>query len=94
MEIFVNAHIVDMGYASPMTIPPNVKNADLFKELYEEAREQKRGLWANDNVITKEDAIKIADKAIEGYVDLPEDYTVEVELERMLILVENMRNKN
>jgi len=46
-ELFVNATIIKSGYATPMTIPPNVKYADLFKELYEEAREQKRGLWRN-----------------------------------------------
>ncbi len=44
-ECFLNAFVVQQGYASPMTIPPNVKYADLFKELYQEAREQKRGLW-------------------------------------------------
>jgi len=43
--IFLNATIIKSGYATPMTIPPNVKYADLFKELYEEARENKRGLW-------------------------------------------------
>jgi len=43
--VFLNATIIKAGYATPMTIPPNVKYADLFKELYEEAREQKRGLW-------------------------------------------------
>jgi len=43
--IFINASIIKAGYATPMTIPPNVKHADLFKRLYEEAREQKRGLW-------------------------------------------------
>jgi len=43
---FINASIIKSGYATPMTIPPNVKYAELFKELYEEAREQKRGLWA------------------------------------------------
>jgi len=42
---FVNATIVKSGYATPMTIPPNVKYADLFKELYEEAKVQGRGLW-------------------------------------------------
>jgi len=26
-----------------------VKHADLFKELYEEARAQKRGLWAEES---------------------------------------------
>jgi len=43
--IFVNATIIKSGYATPMTIPPNVKHAELFKELYEEARKQKKGLW-------------------------------------------------
>lgn len=42
---FLNASIVKSGYASPMTIPPNVKYADLFQKLYQEARENKRGLW-------------------------------------------------
>jgi len=32
--IFVNATIIKSGYATPMPIPPNVKYADLFKELY------------------------------------------------------------
>lgn len=42
---FVNAEIVKQGYASLMTYPPNVKYADLFLKLYQEARENKRGLW-------------------------------------------------
>jgi len=42
---FVNAEIVKQGYASLMTYPPNVKYADLFVKLYQEARENKRGLW-------------------------------------------------
>ena len=42
---FVNAEIVKAGYAQPMTIPPNVKYAELFQKLYQEARENKRGLW-------------------------------------------------
>jgi len=42
---FVNAKIVEEGYASLMTYPPNVKYADLFQGLYKEARENKRGLW-------------------------------------------------
>jgi len=43
--IFVNAEIVRQGYASLMTYPPNVKYADLFLNLYREARENRRGLW-------------------------------------------------
>lgn len=42
---FVNAALVKQGYASPMTVPPNVKHADLFQKLYREARENKKGLW-------------------------------------------------
>jgi len=42
---FVNAEIVKQGYASLMTIPPNVRYADKFSKLYREARENKRGLW-------------------------------------------------
>jgi len=42
---FVNAEIVKQGYANLMTIPPNVKYADLFVKLYREARENNRGLW-------------------------------------------------
>ncbi|MDP2937997.1 MAG: thermonuclease family protein [Candidatus Omnitrophota bacterium] len=42
---FVNAEIVKQGYASLMTIPPNAKYANLFLKLYQEARNNKRGLW-------------------------------------------------
>lgn len=42
---FVNAKIIEEGYASVMTYPPNVKYADLFVKLYREARQNQRGLW-------------------------------------------------
>jgi len=44
-EVMLNAEIVEAGYASPMTYPPNVKYAELFVRLYGEARENNRGLW-------------------------------------------------
>ena len=53
-EIFVNATLMKAGYASPMTIPPNVKFADLFRGLYEEARLEKRGLWQGERLVQKE----------------------------------------
>jgi micrococcal nuclease len=43
--IFVNATIVKSGYADLMTIPPNLKYADLLRSLYFEAKSNKRGLW-------------------------------------------------
>ncbi len=43
---FVNADLVRNGYAMVMTVPPNVKFADEFVKLQQEARENNRGLWA------------------------------------------------
>jgi len=43
--VFINATIIKAGYASPLARPSDVKYDDLFEELYEEARENKRGLW-------------------------------------------------
>lgn len=42
---FVNAELVRQGYAHTLTIPPNVKYADLFVKCQREARENNRGLW-------------------------------------------------
>jgi len=42
---FINSALIEMGYATSMTIPPNLKHAELFEELYKEARKAKRGLW-------------------------------------------------
>ena len=45
-ELMVNAELVRLGYAQVMTIPPNVRHAEMFRKLAAEAREQRRGLWA------------------------------------------------
>lgn len=42
---FVNAEIIKQGYASLLSIPPNVEYEGLFRQLYQEARENRRGLW-------------------------------------------------
>lgn len=42
---FVNAEIIKQGYAYLLSIPPNVRYADLFRKFFEEARENNRGLW-------------------------------------------------
>ncbi|MBF0485962.1 MAG: thermonuclease family protein [Candidatus Omnitrophica bacterium] len=46
---FVNAEIIKNGYAYPMTIPPNVRHADEFKEYFKEARAANLGLWGKGN---------------------------------------------
>ncbi|MFH1360414.1 MAG: thermonuclease family protein [Candidatus Omnitrophota bacterium] len=47
VERFLNAYIIYSGYATPMNIPPNIKYMNLFEELYQNARKEKRGLWAD-----------------------------------------------
>jgi micrococcal nuclease len=41
----LNEEIVKAGYAVIMTVPPNVKYKDRLLEAYQEAEEEKRGLW-------------------------------------------------
>jgi micrococcal nuclease len=45
-DLFVNAELARLGYAQPLSIPPDVRFADRFAGLAREAREQGRGLWA------------------------------------------------
>jgi micrococcal nuclease len=44
--LFVNARLVQDGYARTMTIPPNVRFADRFAALAAQARRAGRGLWS------------------------------------------------
>lgn len=44
---FVNARMVQDGYANVMTIPPNVRYANTFMKLERKARNQKRGMWGD-----------------------------------------------
>ena len=43
--LFVNAELVRRGYATVLTIPPNVAHAGLFRRLAARARARDRGLW-------------------------------------------------
>lgn len=44
--VFINAHLVKYGYASVLTVVPNVKFAEKLYLYQYEAREKKRGMWA------------------------------------------------
>jgi len=44
--LFVNAELARLGYAQPLSIPPDVRHAERFADLARQAREQGRGLWA------------------------------------------------
>jgi len=43
--VFVNAELVEGGYATVLTVPPNVAHADAFIALQREARAAQRGVW-------------------------------------------------
>lgn len=43
---FLNDLMISSGYASPLTIAPNVKYKDLFLKSFQTARDKKIGLWA------------------------------------------------
>jgi len=43
--LFVNASLVQDGYAFAYTVPPNVAHADEFVALQQDARREGRGLW-------------------------------------------------
>jgi micrococcal nuclease len=47
---FINAKMVEDGYAQMATYPPNIKYVGLFRKLEKAARENERGLWAEENV--------------------------------------------
>lgn len=53
-----NAILAYNGYAEQMTVQPNVKYAEYFRQFCADARENSRGLWAiNSNGTTKGDGI-------------------------------------
>ena len=44
--LFVNAELARLGYAKPLSIPPDVRFAERFATLAREARDHDRGLWS------------------------------------------------
>lgn len=51
-DAFVNAELVRLGYAQVFTYPPDVKYADYFLSLQQEAIAASRGLWGNTQTET------------------------------------------
>ncbi len=45
-DVFVNAALIEAGYARVTLYPPNLKHAATFLKLQEAARESGRGIWA------------------------------------------------
>ena len=45
-EVMVNEELLREGFAQLLTIPPNVRYAERFRTLAEDARHSQRGLWS------------------------------------------------
>lgn len=50
----LNEEIIRAGYASLLSIPPNIKYQKRFQRVYMEARKNKRGLWKEAALSGKE----------------------------------------
>jgi micrococcal nuclease len=48
---FLNRVLVEQGYATPLTIPPNVEFAELFVRAARRARRAGRGLWGRPGCV-------------------------------------------
>ena len=46
-DLFVNLSLARDGYAEQLTVPPNVEYADQIGDAIDEARSERRGLWAD-----------------------------------------------
>jgi micrococcal nuclease len=56
-DVMYNERLVQEGYAQVMTIPPNVAYAELFLQRQKEARENNKGLWAEDTSVGQAPAV-------------------------------------
>ncbi len=53
---FVNAKLIEEGFAVTYTIPPNVKYVDTFVALQRAARKDKKGMWGVYETVSAEEA--------------------------------------
>ena len=58
----VNAELVRRGSAEVMTVQPNVRHRDLFVTLEQEARDNRRGLWADPSEPTTPTTVEPASR--------------------------------
>lgn len=62
--VFVNAKLLEEGFALLYTWPPNVKYADLLVKMQEEARRNNRGLWGELALILSRDASRYLNQIV------------------------------
>jgi len=64
LDRMVNAELVRRGSAEVMTVQPNVRHRDLFVTLEQEARDNRRGLWADPSEPTTPTTLEPAPQRI------------------------------
>lgn len=69
-DTFVNARLIEQGYAVLSTRPPNVKYVEIFVAAQKKAREAKKGLWGSFPVINHSQAGEYINqiRSVEGVV--------------------------
>ena len=60
----VNAELVRRGSAAVMTVQPNVRHRDLFVALEQEARDNRRGVWADPAEATTPTTVEPAPRQV------------------------------
>ena len=60
----VNAELVRRGSAEVMTVQPNVRHRDLFVALEQEARDSRRGVWADPSEATTPTTVEPAPRQV------------------------------
>ena len=63
-DVFVNAKLLEEGFALLYTWPPNVKYANLLVKMQEEARRNNRGLWGELALIPCKDAKRYLNQVV------------------------------
>jgi len=69
-KTFVNARLIEEGYAVLYTFPPNVKHTDSFVESQKKAQKKKKGLWGSFAIIDHTQANQYINqvRSVEGRV--------------------------
>ena len=69
-KTFVNARLIEQGYAVISTIPPNVKYVELFIDAQKKARKANKGLWGSFPIINHSQTSKYINqiRSVEGVV--------------------------
>ncbi len=58
-DIFYNAKLIELGYAQVMTVQPNIKYIDTFKDLQKTAMKNKVGMWSFIEIESDPDQVPV-----------------------------------